>query len=349
MSVCQTCGDKGDVKCLVYCAKCRVSCQHSYCLNIFPIKDDKNAISTCEECCQRNTKPSPTPIRSTRISHAVETRLNRIKMRKQTVSSKVIPQTYRDVDRLSNIKPTGDCSCQKEEMEWIPSFSHSARNEELKKPKRRLKLEDGSSDEESEPVKGSEVEHSQLEPVVSFYPPNILNKISYSDAKEYIPSQPINDPIWRGSFRIKHNKNPTFIGLTAHLSSKACTKVEDAAKALPMQLNLATFPRLEVWPLRFQISPPSDCDIALYLFPEHERDEKFFDDLLDDIIMHDQALKAVLNNVELLVFSSRELPPEHWRKLYIVVARSLEVLQEITTVKGIWRCKKTKSKPIPAV
>lgn len=46
------------------------------------------------------------------------------------------------------------------------------------------------------------------------------------------------------------------------------------------------------------------------------RDEKLFDDLMDNLIIHDQALKTAINNVELLIFSSRELPPELWRKLF---------------------------------
>lgn len=45
-------------------------------------------------------------------------------------------------------------------------------------------------------------------------------------------------------------------------------------------------------------------------------DEKLFDSVMHDLIEQNLALKAtVTNNVELLVFSSRLLPPENWRKL----------------------------------
>ncbi|KAJ6917220.1 hypothetical protein NC652_019560 [Populus alba x Populus x berolinensis] len=37
-------------------------------------------------------------------------------------------------------------------------------------------------------------------------------------------------------------------------------------------------------------------------------DERAFESLVDEIILHDYALKAVVNNLEILIFSSRELP-----------------------------------------
>ncbi|KAF2284378.1 hypothetical protein GH714_021286 [Hevea brasiliensis] len=316
MSVCQKCGDKGYTKHLIYCAKCQGSSEHSYCMDILRRKGDENFIWTCEECSSRNTKSSPNPsIKSARISQAVEIRLNRIKMRRQTSFSTVKAQACADTDSLTNAKkPTGDC--QKEKIERLPSSFPNIGNEEFKKPKRRLVLEDCSSDEESESVKLTEVDPCQPDHAVSAYPLNISSEIPYSEANRYVHAQPIIDPIWGGSFRIQNKKNSTFFGLVAHLSSKACTKAEEVAKALPMRLNVAIVSRSEAWPQRFQIEPPTDESIALYFFPQHERDEKVFDDLMDDLIIHDQALKAVINNVELLVFSSRELPPEHWRKLF---------------------------------
>ena len=52
----------------------------------------------------------------------------------------------------------------------------------------------------------------------------------------------------------------------------------------------------------------------LYLLSLPHRDGKVFDMLLDEIIAHKLALKATLNNIELLVFSSQELPQLHWSK-----------------------------------
>lgn len=44
------------------------------------------------------------------------------------------------------------------------------------------------------------------------------------------------------------------------------------------------------------------------------RDENVFDALLEDINEHNLALKTTINDVDLLIFSSLELPREHWSK-----------------------------------
>ncbi|KAK4359825.1 hypothetical protein RND71_022054 [Anisodus tanguticus] len=59
--------------------------------------------------------------------------------------------------------------------------------------------------------------------------------------------------------------------------------------------------------------PPTDNSIALYLFPELERDENSYDALLEDVIDNDLAMKATIDDLELLIFSSCELPHKNWR------------------------------------
>jgi len=44
------------------------------------------------------------------------------------------------------------------------------------------------------------------------------------------------------------------------------------------------------------------------------RDELIFDGVLNDIIEQEFALKAVINNIELLIFSSHVLPPNERSK-----------------------------------
>ncbi|XP_050204427.1 uncharacterized protein LOC126654565 isoform X2 [Mercurialis annua] len=348
MEVCQKCGDRGSIKQLVYCVKCEVSAEHSYCLDMLPSEGDENAPWKCEECCPRYVKRSPTRfLKSARISQAVEIRLNRIKMRKQASFSKVyahvnkgadveeptgdcfpqkkiemLPHVNKDADVR---EPTGDCSPNKEivmlpssrdgsplkEFERHPASSPSLGKEEFKKRKRRLVLDDGNSDEEFELIKQSEVSPPHLNPSVGDHSPEIVH-MSYSEASNYLHAEPRSDPIWRGGLSIRNEKSPA-IELVAHLSSKACGKAGDAAKQLPLQLNMSFFSKSDVWPQQFERAPPSDDHIALYFFPANERDEKVFDNLINHIITHDQALQTTANKVELLIFSSRELPPDHWR------------------------------------
>ncbi|XP_050937424.1 uncharacterized protein LOC103500424 isoform X6 [Cucumis melo] len=70
--------------------------------------------------------------------------------------------------------------------------------------------------------------------------------------------------------------------------------------------------RCDVWPRGFQKLGPTDQSIALYFFPDGES-QKAFDLLVNAMMSHDLAMKAVLKNAELLVFTSAMLPMRFWR------------------------------------
>ncbi|KAK4416743.1 hypothetical protein Salat_2499800, partial [Sesamum alatum] len=124
--------------------------------------------------------------------------------------------------------------------------------------------------------------------------------------------KPVMDPIWRGWFNIKE-ESETCVEILAHLSNKACFKVSEAASALPPMLEIQVLDKCVAWPKSFRLSPPTAASIALYFFPACERDERVFDILLDEVIERDLALKTLVDNAELLIFSSRELPLQNWR------------------------------------
>ncbi|XP_055823837.1 uncharacterized protein LOC129892293 [Solanum dulcamara] len=124
---------------------------------------------------------------------------------------------------------------------------------------------------------------------------------------------PIVDFIWRGSFNIRNTEYETFDGLLAHLSVKACQKVYEEASLFPALLQLEMLPKSDVWPKSFTISEPTDDNIALYFFPSDTRCEKEFDQLVEQMIGEELALRAIVTNAELLVFTSTELPLLYWR------------------------------------
>ncbi|KAL0379197.1 UNVERIFIED_CONTAM: hypothetical protein Sradi_3225200 [Sesamum radiatum] len=126
-------------------------------------------------------------------------------------------------------------------------------------------------------------------------------------------AEPVTDPIWRGWFNIKE-ESETSVEILAHLSNKACSKVSETASAIPPMLEIQVLDKWAVWPKSFTVSPPTAACIALYFFPACERDERVFGILLDEVIARDLALKTVIANVELLIFSSRELPIQNWRQ-----------------------------------
>ncbi|KAJ6917223.1 hypothetical protein NC652_019560 [Populus alba x Populus x berolinensis] len=312
MNVCRKCGDKGDVKRLIYCNKCHASAEHSYCLDTLPRKGEKEVLWACEECCSIDANPTPVSSRkSERIEGAANIKLNRMKLRKRTRFSPVTAKAY--TDSSSQVKqPVSDYCSMKEAIE-TQSTSQCLQNEELKKPRRRFVVkDDSSSDEESDIIECLVVNPLQSAPAVAADSLNVSHSSPPSESDRYIHAKPIIDPIWKGSFNIQNLENHTSVLLLAHLSTNACSKVWDAASALPAQLNMEILSRSDAWPHKFQITPPAVESIGLYFFPQRERDEKVFESLLDEMIIHDRALKAVINDLELLVFSSCELPQEHW-------------------------------------
>lgn len=126
-------------------------------------------------------------------------------------------------------------------------------------------------------------------------------------------AQPILDPIWRGNFTINDGNFDVMKGLVAYTSNQASPKVRETASLLPGSVSIEMLPRHEVFPKKFGTSDVTAEDIGLYFFPEKERDERAFDELVDNIIEQDLALKAVLEHAELLVFTSLQLPLQNWR------------------------------------
>ncbi|KAL2906740.1 5'-methylthioadenosine/S-adenosylhomocysteine nucleosidase, partial [Bienertia sinuspersici] len=129
----------------------------------------------------------------------------------------------------------------------------------------------------------------------------------------YIPAQPIINAVWRGQCSISNDVHHMSFRLEAHLSNKAHAKVHGAASALPNLLDFEIMQKCYAWPKSFEESPPTGDAIGLYFFPVEESDEKWYSCLLDDMIECDLALKSHINNLELLVFCSQELPVEERR------------------------------------
>ncbi|KAM7513775.1 hypothetical protein LguiA_003358 [Lonicera macranthoides] len=216
MTVCQTCGNRGEARLLIFCIKCNDSAVHHYCLDEFD-PDDDNITWKCEECEPKVAKVSPFR-KSERIIEKEDQAWNvqmDLKKKLNKNSSSTAQPVYVEDKIAESVALANDYS--------IPPLSPSR----------------------SQP---------SIEP----------------DNPVYAAAQPVIDPIWRGVFTIIYGKSVN-LGITAHLSSKACQKVFDAASALPQMLDVEVLPRGDAWPRSFQKSPPTDVSIALFLFPEYER------------------------------------------------------------------------------
>uniref|UniRef100_A0A0D3HRP7 AIPP2-like SPOC-like domain-containing protein n=1 Tax=Oryza barthii TaxID=65489 RepID=A0A0D3HRP7_9ORYZ len=109
--------------------------------------------------------------------------------------------------------------------------------------------------------------------------------------------QPIDEPIWRGIFKIGGND---YIPFSAHLSTKSCKKVWDLSVSIPSIVQVTKLSRSVVWPKSLEASSPTDDSIGLL--------DKGMDQLVKEIVEKDMALSAVIGEAQMLMFPSTLLP-----------------------------------------
>ncbi|KAL1543723.1 hypothetical protein AAHA92_20660 [Salvia divinorum] len=129
---------------------------------------------------------------------------------------------------------------------------------------------------------------------------------------DYSVAQPIAMPIWRGSFKVRNSKHGSIEELVAHISNKACHKVYAEASQFQPILRLEMLPKSDIWPKSFQTSEPNSDNIALYFFPSKIRNQVFAQ-LVQEMIHKELGFKGLVQNAELLIFTSTELPLRYWR------------------------------------
>ncbi|KAL0357932.1 UNVERIFIED_CONTAM: hypothetical protein Scaly_1478900 [Sesamum calycinum] len=142
---------------------------------------------------------------------------------------------------------------------------------------------------------------------------------SFSGVRGTTRAEPLVRPVWTGGFHVE-SAYRRMDGLAAHLSVKACEKVMNEAAAFQKVMPVEIVPRSYVWPESFEVSGPTDDNIAVYFFPSLMKYENVYDFLVFEMIRDDVALKISVRNAELLIFTSIELPSRFRRfqeKLYL--------------------------------
>ncbi|XP_045799121.1 uncharacterized protein LOC123893229 isoform X2 [Trifolium pratense] len=129
-----------------------------------------------------------------------------------------------------------------------------------------------------------------------------------------VDPQPIADPIWSGNLQILNKSYDKSIArLMCHLSTLACPKVLESTRHIPNVLYADMIQRSVVWPESFKKFGTNNLSIGLYFFPQNESVERYFDQLVDEMISNDLAIRARVENAELLIFPSTMLPNQYKR------------------------------------
>ncbi|RZC90938.1 hypothetical protein C5167_028766 [Papaver somniferum] len=140
-----------------------------------------------------------------------------------------------------------------------------------------------------------------------------------SSSKEYdmfekgLPDHLSISATWKGSFEIMGTTlmDGSYEGLQAHPPRKVHVKAAKAFKEMPRLLQFKLHPRSDVYVENFNRLCPTKDDIALYFLPgDDERSTKNYHILSDFIVSRDLTMRSCLNDVELLIFTSKKLPAD---------------------------------------
>ncbi|KAK1361339.1 hypothetical protein POM88_045813 [Heracleum sosnowskyi] len=304
-TVCQTCGDKGISEAIVICVKCHDAGEHRYCSPEWPKNFEDSFDWICSDCVLHNAEPTisgnpfcghPNSVQmsdsSTGIAPSDACIVSQEKQIGESIDAlqpcKVHPEA--DLVKCSPLVKNKRTSCLNTNLEELQKSVH----EEMPT----------SKDEDYFSVK---VENSVISQARTYDTSTTL------EAHDVLPAQPFSDPTWRGGFSICSDNFCIEMGLASHLSTRASIKVFEAAQQFPSVLHLNIYPRLHVWPKSYGESEPTDEQIGIYFLPETGSDECLYKSLLDRMVDEDLALRTVIDNFELLVFTSLQLPKECWR------------------------------------
>ncbi|CAA7404450.1 unnamed protein product [Spirodela intermedia] len=345
-AVCLKCGVAGFEELLIFCKSCRIYAEHRYCLDRIPKPTEEDVHWLCCQCCPRVPKArvhtfdnlilKNRGIWSLRhTDHGVKSDSFSKKKRHRLLQSPIPAGTYRNVAKQLNgsshcvekdvpsdastleiLRPRddkyGDDSLVTSEKDVMSPGKNCEQAclaiDEIKKGKRRKLELDDDSDEDNLPLPSG---NDYTDPVAAFRCSTEVDKLCrpLSTPHTSFPKPTFEcfgrNTVWRGYFNIHDIK---YGPIEAHLSKTACEKVCNVVRTLPQMFHFERVPRLDTWPKSFKLLPPADDSIALYFFPGDMRAKAELDQLLDEVIIYDLALKGIVDEADLLLFSSVLLP-----------------------------------------
>lgn len=324
--ICRTCGNKGFEALLLCCSKCQISEEHRYCLAQIPAVDDEDFTYTCAKCTLNSGKQTSFK-ESFRSAYYSASSLGKTCKKQRIEPEAAIVQELKGASSVAQEEaevPTPEISVpfKISVAELVVENVQSGKNENETRPS--LISQPAALVQDVQTCEDNPLQIAVIEPpVLDVSQPVDLDENNnichlslnsqpppFVEAPKYVYAQPIIHPAWRGCFQISKKAYGEFV---AHLSNKACLQVIEAAKLLPVVLSARMLPRLDIWPKSFRASAPTDEHIALYFFPGKESVVKDFDSFIRDIITSDLALEVLFDSMELLIFSSRQLPSEYMR------------------------------------
>ncbi|CAL5185345.1 unnamed protein product [Lathyrus oleraceus] len=324
VSVCLKCGNQGFEETLVYCFKCQDYALHRYCLD-GPVVFTNEVIWFCEDCDGEVIDvdfSDKAIVDSENAEVSFSEDCDRDTADLENVDNEDCDVEVTDVDNSDN----EIADSEKTEVDSVKDCYQDTADSDI------VDVDSGyecANVADPHPIADSENTevNSSADCNQDTADSERVEVDSRYECANVADSHPIADPIWRGSLQLI---NKSF-ELMAHFSSLACPKVHEMTRHLPNVLYADLLQRSAVWPILFRKLGARNENIGLYFFPENERVERFFDQLVYEMISNDLAIRADIEEAELLIFSSTVLPSEHRR------------IQSKYYLWGIFRKKRTPS------
>ncbi|KAL0890492.1 hypothetical protein Bca101_014475 [Brassica carinata] len=337
--ICETCGDQGWKGVLVTCSKCRIACEHRYCMD--KVSFEASVDFVCADCSKRTVQ--------NRLATASNKAAPRIQKSKARVESsnpvprwKKIPESSKmrlispeEVRKLSSgvnnstfkvpkpvpaRSPTG--------LSKFPCFPRSrslnstavARktNQMLFPPKkaeppRPRVLQTRSGVMQQSPKAQSVVEGSKLKVgggVKDLGSKEIIRSILSEKLLQLLPYRPAFPPIWKG--RIVDSATPSeFNGVFwAQAASVIRGKAYNLSKTIPVVLKVELVPIGSLLNDLFANRNPALSDVEIYIFPDDKNTIRFKEEhayLFETMKRRNAMIRINVKDTPFLIFSSKLL------------------------------------------
>ncbi|KAL6905594.1 hypothetical protein ACP4OV_003195 [Aristida adscensionis] len=123
--------------------------------------------------------------------------------------------------------------------------------------------------------------------------------------------KPLDEPTWRGIFKIDGKK---YISLAGHLTTKYSKEVWNLTRSLQPIIKVTKVSRLLKWPEIWKASIPTGDSIGLFFLPHkmrHDEEPDELDQLIEEVKENDLILQGFIGEVEMLILPSILLPKRY--------------------------------------
>ncbi|KAL5709738.1 hypothetical protein ACHQM5_020392 [Ranunculus cassubicifolius] len=142
-------------------------------------------------------------------------------------------------------------------------------------------------------------------------------EVPYKFGEEDLPNPPAIVASWKGCFEVLNFFRELCDGFQAYLPEKVSPKAYVVSKQLPRVLKFTLLPRRDVWPEIFNSKSPCAFDVALYFWvDEFCSSRENYNRLIELMEKQDLSMRSHLDGVDLLLFTSRQLPIESQLSLF---------------------------------